>query len=405
MFKENPIDIHRQLLVQTQQMDTLLEMMQSLNQQITKQSANQLIRIFEFSLRAYLGVKKVCVLFKEQDTWRCAICYGYDASIEDIQYYIQLCGEDVLSLQTHLQAEEVISIPAHNEVKSLVFVVQEEQDQQLRASNLTFVKTLFNVLLSKLELKQLIDQQIVQEAVNRELKMAGAIQRNILPKELPSTDEFMMVAYNQPHFQVGGDFYDVIKVSKDEYYLIIADVSGKGVSAAIMMANLQSSLRSFISSQTSLTAIVNKLNGIIAELSSHEKFLTLFIAKVNLSKKEIYYINCGHTPPILKKGSDIKVLEKGTTILGMFDDIKIQSGREKITAQTHLILYTDGITEATNPNHDFYELERLIQVVEELPAKATTKEIQNAVLQSVTLFQQGTKANDDLTLVVCTFKG
>jgi sigma-B regulation protein RsbU (phosphoserine phosphatase) len=399
MLENKSPDVAQELLLKKQQLDTLLEMVQMLNQRVVKESPEQLIRIFELSLRAYFGVEKVCVMLKQQ-YWTCPILYGFDKNRQDIEMFFKQ-ETDFYAVQQFLYAESVIVVSNATENNAVIFISQKDIPPFLKESNITFVKTLFNVLLSKLALKELIEQQIEQETLQRELKMAGNIQNNILPKSLPNTPKLSITAFNQPYIQVGGDFYDVIQYNENEYYLIIADVSGKGVSAAIMMANLQASLRAFIATGTSLSGIVKNLNKLIMELANHERFLTLFIARLDLQKKELYYINCGHPYPVLKVGKKIRLLDKGTTILGSFTDIKIQSGREKIHEPSYFVLYTDGISEAMNEEQDLYETENIMKVVQSCTYNSNPEQLKNAILNDWSAFQKNSKPNDDATLLVC----
>lgn len=399
MLENKTPDIAQELLLKKQQLDTLLEMVQMLNQRVVKESPEQLIRIFELSLRAYFGVEKVCVMLKQQQ-WNCYILYGFDKNKQDIEAMFQQ-QTDFYTIQQFIHAESIITVSNATEKNAVIFISQKDIPQFLKESNITFVKTLFNVLLSKLALKELIEQQIEQETLQRELKMAGNIQNNILPKTLPNTEKLSITAFNQPYIQVGGDFYDVIQRNQNEYYIVIADVSGKGVSAAIMMANLQATLRAFIATGTSLSGIVKNLNKLIMELANHERFLTLFIAKLNLHKKELYYINCGHPYPVLKIGKKIKLLDKGTTILGSFSDIKIQSGREKLNEPSYLVLYTDGISEAMNEQQELYETENIVKVVQDCTYTSNPEPLKNAILSDWSAFQKNNKPNDDATLLVC----
>jgi sigma-B regulation protein RsbU (phosphoserine phosphatase) len=399
MLENTLPDTAQELLLKKQQLDTLLEMVQMLNQRVVKESPEQLIRIFELSLRAYFGVEKVCVILKQNQHWTCPIIYGFEKTKQDIQASFKQ-NTDLPQIQQFLHAESMITLSNATENDAVIFISQKDIPQFLKESNLTFVKTLFNVLLSKLALKELIEQQIEQETLQRELKMAGNIQNNILPKTLPDTPNLSITAFNQQYIQVGGDFYDVIQHNQNEYYMVIADVSGKGISAAIMMANLQASLRAFIATNTSLSGIVKNLNKLIVELANHERFLTLFIAKLDLQKKELYYINCGHPYPVLKTGKKIKQLDKGTTILGSFTDIKIQSGREKLHEPSYLVLYTDGISEAMNEHHEQYETENIIKVVQD-GTYSNPEQLKNAILADWSAFQQTNKPNDDATLLIC----
>lgn len=401
MFENKPSDITQELLIKKQQLDTLLEMVQMLNQKVVVESPEQLIRIFELSLRAYFGVEKVCFILKQEQNWTCPILYGFDKSKADIQPFFNT-KIDFRAIQQFLYAESMITLSNATENDAVIFISQKDIPSFLKESNLTFVKTMFNVLLSKLALKKLIEQQIEQETLQRELKVAGKIQNNILPKHLPKSSVLTITAFSQPYIQVGGDFYDVIQRSENEYYIVIADVSGKGVSAAIMMANLQASLRALISTNASLSNIVKNLNKLILELANHERFLTLFLAKLDIQKKELYYINCGHPYPVLKVGHKIKLLNKGSTILGSFAEIKIQSGREKLNEPSCLVLYTDGISEAMNENHELYDTERIMHIVHGYTYDKGADVLKEAILSDWADFQKDNKPTDDATLLICT---
>ncbi|MCS7075068.1 MAG: PP2C family protein-serine/threonine phosphatase [Bacteroidia bacterium] len=401
MFENKSTNLVQELSLKKQQLDTLLEMVQMLNQKVVRESPEQLIRIFELSLRAYFGVEKVCAIFKQNQYWACPFVYGFDKTKEDIESLLTSQNIDLRTIQNFLNAEHTITLSNATEHNAAIFVSQKDIDPSLKQSNITFVKTLFNVLLSKLALKELIKQQIEQEALQRELKVAGEIQTNLLPKTLPNHKNLSITSFNQPYIQVGGDFYDVIKHKQEQYYLVIADVAGKGISAAIMMANLQASLRSLIVTHASLPSIVKNLNKLILELTNQERFLTLFIAKLDLHKKELYYINCGHPYPILKIGKKVKLLQKGTTILGSFSDIKIQVGREKLYEPCYLVLYTDGISEATNPKQEMYEIDRIVTVVQNFEPFNSPQLLKTTILSDWKNFQKDNKPNDDATLLVC----
>jgi sigma-B regulation protein RsbU (phosphoserine phosphatase) len=165
---------------------------------------------------------------------------------------------------------------------------------------------------------------------------------------LPQDKHIQFNAFYHPHFSVGGDYYDCIALNKDEFGFCVADVSGKGISAAILMSNFQANLRALFTDDISLELLVNKLNDRVMESAKGEKFLTLFIGKYTVSKKELKYINAGHNPPILyeKDKERISMLREGCVGMGMLDEIpKIESGTHLIEESSKLLCYTDGLVE------------------------------------------------------------
>ena len=157
-----------------------------------------------------------------------------------------------------------------------------------------------------------------------------------------------MFAFYHPHLEVGGDYYDYIELSKDEIGFCISDVSGKGMSAALLMSNFQANLRALFTYEISLLALVEKLNERVLHAANGEKFITLFVAKYNMKTRELEYINAGHNHPILyhKNNHKLEFLGKGCVGIGMLDEIPlIRKGLVNIDGPTKILCYTDGLVE------------------------------------------------------------
>ena len=173
------------------------------------------------------------------------------------------------------------------------------------------------------------------------------------PTSLPNNEQIHAAAYYLPHYEVGGDYYDLVRLSENEYGFCIADVSGKGISAALLMSNFQANIRALFSANLPLQKTVHKLNDKVMENAHGEKFITLFIGKYNTQTRELEYINAGHNPPILlnKDSNAIEMLMLGCTGVGMFDEIpKMTTGKAILSEGSKLICYTDGIVELENEN-------------------------------------------------------
>ena len=190
----------------------------------------------------------------------------------------------------------------------------------------------------------------LQEALKKELELASKMQAMLIPdrESLPRNKNVIIDSFYLPHFDVGGDYYDVVELSEDEIGFCIADVSGKGISAALLMSNFQANLRALFTPEVSLTELIRKLNLIVLKNTKGEKFITLFIAKYCYKTKELVYINAGHNPPIMfnAKTGTVNFLKNGCVGLGMVDEIhEINKGYIKITNNSKLICYTDGLVE------------------------------------------------------------
>jgi sigma-B regulation protein RsbU (phosphoserine phosphatase) len=234
------------------------------------------------------------------------------------------------------------------------------------------------------------------------LDIASSVQKLLFPKELPDEEDLKVHASYIPHRNVGGDYYDFIPISRTEFLICIADVSGKGMPAAILMANFQASLRTIIRRTINLKLITNELNYQVAQSGNGESFITFFVAIYNKRNKELRYVNAGHNPPFLMAGSEhVQALEDGTTILGSFRKLPFLN-EGVISHLQHFLLfsYTDGLTEAFNNQGEPYGPEK----VEEFLSKnfdTPLKELHSGLLDDVYAFAGKKEFDDDITMLSC----
>ncbi len=232
-----------------------------------------------------------------------------------------------------------------------------------------------------------------------ELKQAREIQEGLLPKELPQLTEFEVTGAWEPAQVVGGDYYDVIRLSKDKLAICIADVVGKGVSAALLMANVQASVRAFAAETASPAYVCSRINSVLCANIASGKFVTLFYGVLDASSRILQYTNAGHLRPILI-GSDGKVkhLENGGALLGVFPDWKYENSTVELGPGDILLLFTDGITEAMDPDGEEFGEERLIQAARN-PVEQSIEDLQAHLLSSVKEFCNF-RMRDDATLIL-----
>ena len=191
------------------------------------------------------------------------------------------------------------------------------------------------------------------KAIEKELEMASKIQQVLVPSNLPKNKMYEFAGLYIPHNNIGGDYYDVFPVGRDELVFCIADISGKGVAAALVMATLQAYLNAIEKFNLEDERFIQRLNNKVMSTTNGEKFITLFIAKYNIRTRELTYINAGHNPPILVNDEREELLKDGCTLLGMFEEIpKLKVGKAFVSAGTSILCYTDGLTELEN-NRDY----------------------------------------------------
>jgi len=189
-----------------------------------------------------------------------------------------------------------------------------------------------------------------QEALKKELELASKMQSMLIPSQdiLPSDDRIHIKAFYHPHLEVGGDYYDYVELSKNEIGFCISDVSGKGMSAALLMSNFQANLRALFTHEISLPALIESLNQRVMHAAHGEKFITMFLAKFNFKTRELEYINAGHNHPLMyhKNRNELRLLSKGCVGIGMLDEIPmIRKGSITLEEPTKILCYTDGLTD------------------------------------------------------------
>ena len=239
-----------------------------------------------------------------------------------------------------------------------------------------------------------------KERVEKEMEIGRGIQQSFLPEAPPKVEGFEIAALNSPALEVGGDFYDFIPVSLDKWGLVIADVSGKGVPAALFMALSRTLIRSNAVDNPTVSEAIIKANKMIAEEDRANMFVTLFYGVLDVKKKAITYVNAGHNPPIVlgRKGGDIVMLAAKGIALGIMPDIVLEEKEVPLREGDIAILFTDGVTEAINRKEEQFGQERLVKLIEESYA-LSAQEIVKKIEQEVTTFSEGQSQFDDLTLM------
>ncbi len=240
-----------------------------------------------------------------------------------------------------------------------------------------------------------------KERMLKELEIAKGIQQSFLPESAPELPGFDLEGFSLPALEVGGDFYDFIPLDSDHYGLVIADVSGKGVPAALFMALSRTLIRASASSIDDPVSSIREANGHIFQDSKTSMFVTLFYAVLDCRARTLKFINAGHNPPIFVGAAPagVTLLNAKGIALGVLDEIALESVDIQLRTGDVVVLYTDGVTEATNGQDEEYGVERLTRCVER-EKNRTSKEIIAAIVQEVTTFAGTRPQHDDITIMV-----
>ena len=389
------------------ELNALLEITQAINNNLPEVS---LYKIYGFILRANLRIKKLALFVREED-WVCKVNYG--TNVDFIPEILNESFHEVRGLHRIDKNQEIgpfkefdLVIPAlhKDQVLAYVFVgglLDESDDMQLDPDT-SFIQTLSNIILVAIENKRLARQQLEQEALRKEMEIARGVQQLLFPKSLPQEPGLNVSSFYLPHQDVGGDYYDYIRLDENNFVLCIADVSGKGVPAALLMSNFQAALRTMLRHTTDLREIVTELNHQTARNARGENFITFFIALVNRMDKELTYVNCGHDPPmIILDGGNIQYLELGTTILGSFEPLPfLKVGQVNYNRELVFFSFTDGLTETFNEQDQPFGTENVAQVIDN-NKQESLEQINGAMLKALNDFRGNNTYNDDITLLSC----
>ncbi len=392
-------------------LDFLLNITLAINDNLPiKELLDRFVKI----LREDLNIGKL-ILYNYSEKWEVLAFDGVnkklidDISVENDLLYYQQITNLTTTLNKHLGQFDVI-IPIFHKDRALAYLIIGDIDEERvgvspTIKHLHFIQTLANILVVAIENKRLYNQNLHQKVLHKELELASKMQNMLIPthSSLPNNDYLNTAAYYLPHFEVGGDYYDIIKLPPNSYGFCIADVSGKGISAALLMSNFQANLRALLSEKSSLIDVVVNLNERVMKNANGEKFITLFIGRYNADTRRLEYINAGHNPPIFFEPSayQVRYLETGCTGVGMFDELpSIEIGEDYTTPGSRLLLYTDGLVELENEN----QVEFGTGIMEhELVQKQSIDDIVDNTIDELDQHKGAGKYSDDVTLFAFEF--
>jgi len=303
-----------------------------------------------------------------------------------------------------LKIELIVPMQLQGETKGLILLGKRVNNSEYTEDDIEFIYSVGSLAIISLENRRLFSEALEKQKMEEELEIARDIQNNLLPHSLPKYPSFDIAAYNIASRQVGGDFYDVISLDDKSFCVAIADVSGKGVPAALLTANLQAFLKILCKSGMFLSEATSIINDLITENTMDGKFITFFWGVLNDSDLSMNYVNAGHNPPLLIRNKQIIKLDKGGIILGVMKTfVPYESPTISLEKDDLIVLFTDGITEAMNKQGEEYsdeKLEELVLKYSGLNASEVCEIIKNSVQDHAT----GTVQSDDITLLIVKVK-
>lgn len=373
-------------------LNSLLEVTQAIN---SNMSEDDLYRIFYFICMSTIKFEKYALIVFEEEELVVKVEHGFKVSETNLDRL--LANHNVLN-----GIDDILPI-AHNKTVLAYILIAGGEHAEDRKDYISFLKTLANIIMVAIENKRLARKQIEQQAFKKEMEIARTVQSMLVLKSFPKSEHISIDAFYLPYKAIGGDYYDYIQVSDSLNYVCIADVSGKGMPAALLMSNFQACLRTMVSQTNDLKKIITELNRQLLHNSQGEYFVTFFIAELNFETGVMEYVNAGHNPIYYKRKGKIEELKKGSTILGAFDHLPfLEIGETVIEKDAVLVCYTDGVTEIKNTEEEEWGEENLKECLLNYSPENDLSVI-DKVLKGVDNFRGSCGYSDDLTLMVCAF--
>lgn len=389
-------------------LNALLEITKSINNNL---STSQLLDLYQDILENRLKIGKL-VLFSFDKDWTCILKYGVSEKLNRIEF-----EEELLSIKEigtfnfdkgNLSQNFEIVIPVFHKQTPLAYVLlgdvnEEKIELSAAIKHLPYIQTLTNIIVVAIENKKLYRQAIQKAQIQKELELAQTMQLMLFPEKLPDTYDLKVSAKYIPHSQVGGDYYDFLQLNIHEFIFCVADVSGKGIAAALLMSNIQATLHSLINYTHNLKDIIQELNKRVWENAKGEKFVSVFIGKINTKTKQLTYINAGHNPTLLIENDFVTKLDRGCTLLGITETISlIDLVILELKKESLLFCYTDGLTDTVNHTGNYLD-EALIVDLLKNNKSANPDVINNIIMDYLVEFKGENTFVDDIAFL--TIKG
>jgi sigma-B regulation protein RsbU (phosphoserine phosphatase) len=394
-------------------LNSLLAITKAINANL---STDELLQRYKKILRDDLNIGKVLIYkynFSNED-WEIILEAGCGEEVEDIDLEKDIYGHEEITFVTSSPNPSLRTfdniIPVYHNNEPIAYVLIGDIDDEAKGvsptiKHLHFIQTLSNIIIVAIENIRLYNENLRQEALRKELELASRMQSMLIPEEsiLPHNDKIFVNSFYKPHLEVGGDYYDFIRLNDEEGGFCIADVSGKGISAALLMSNFQANLRALFTTNNDLEDIVIKLNERVMSSAKGEKFITLFIAKYNYTKKKLEYITAGHNPPLAyyTKEKELAFLKDGCLGLGMLEEIPtIKKGEINIEDRTKLFCYTDGLVELIDERGVSYDTSN---IQHHISNDARIDENIEAIIKDNAILEGSTAIFDDISIIGIEF--
>jgi phosphoserine phosphatase RsbU/P len=404
--------VNRKLDRKIQELNTLFDLGKEFGALLDPE---KIVRLLVFSLLGQIGVNRYLVCLRDGPDMRVAASRT-DGNLPQgellaslaklkapclVQDLIVRHGYDPRPVLADMGLTVVVPMQLQGEIKGLVILGEKLSREAFGPADLEFLSLLGNVAIISLENARLFKEALEKQRMEDELMIARDIQKGLLPSVLPTIPGLDIAATNISSKQVGGDYYDVIAAPDGKYIIAIGDVSGKGTPAALLMANLQATIRALVPLNLTLAELTERVNDLMCQNTGGNKFVTFFCAMLDPATMVLTYVNAGHNYPyLLRADGTMERLDKGGMILGVIKSL-VPYEQESVTLRKGdlLVLFTDGVSEAMSKESEEFGEERLETVVR-AHAHSSSQEVMVAIHRQVQEHTKGAPQSDDITMMI-----
>lgn len=406
---------YRNLDRRIHELNTLFDLSKEFNLLVDR---DKISRIFKFALLGQLFIRTFFLIYKNQDEISLLASSGLKKQPDPskIKNAFKATKEDVVRVDETFAEDHpwvcendisaLISVSIQNEKVAVIGVGERANNVPFTETDFNFLKSLANLAVISIQKTYFLEERIDKERMEEELSIAKSIQEGLFPDPIPDIDGVDLAAKTISSREVGGDYFDIANTPDGNTILAIGDVTGKGVPAALLMANLQSMLHVLLPVDISLSEATERMNNLIFKNTPSDKFITFFWAKYLSTHKILRYVNAGHNPPLLLRNNSetFEELSKGGLLLGAMETMMpYEQADVQLNPNDLLISYTDGVNEAMDSNEEEeFGTTRLKECILENREKSS-EEILNAIVEEVLDFSNQ-KLFDDLTLLIIKAK-
>ncbi len=398
--------LEKELNLKELQIKSLLTITQAINDNVAAEGLYNMYRSF---LSWEMGIVKMNLILKgeEQNEWFVATDINSTVDLATLEsWMLELLRHKRLHTikpedSERLQAFDIIIPVFHKDVPIAYSLIGGIKNKEALYNKIQFITTITNIIAVAIENKRLFKRQLEQESFSKELELASKVQKMLIPDQLPKNERYELAFIYKPHFTIGGDYLDFIDFDRNRFLFCIADISGKGVAAALLMANFQAMIQSLIYQYRDLETFIFALNQTVFRITKSDKFITFFIAEVDLERKKLKYINAGHYPPVLYQDGEIKRLDQGSTVIGAFEKLPDIHEEQMALKEGALIMcFTDGLADLKNDREEYFADDRIEEFVR---SKGTlgAEEFNVALMHEIDSYRRNIEFTDDIAVLTC----